>query len=527
MKNWDLKVLIENLKAESTALKRLLLLTEDEAPPEVTGYFHQMGKQSNDLVTELVKCAEGSLPLTVAIVGDFNAGKSSFINHILQDSSLCPQNVRPTTSIVTMFVYGPEEKISVHSPEKKRRKISRAEYVRRVKEQHKDASHNQTMRFTFELPNNWLKGLELLDTPGFNNPKNCNDGIVTEGIMAESDAFFYLVDIDKGEIPQSESKTLERLKSEAPDSTLLLVISKADKKSPAAIEKIKASFQTKYGTLFNARILTYSTKVDRDDINTRREITTMLTDLREHATAKNRTSLVRAVQHHYDQRLTAGSQIDAVLHIKASEIEGAALLRDERLERVIAGFHEFVQLAWEQFVSELNDACADSLKVKEVADSRIIPIFGNNDGRVVYKREKLLKKFRSARVFHSVEEEINRTLRTLLGDECYVQPSYIDELRDACASAADDSVELLASVGQSFDSVEDAAEHLRNDFEADFESIADSAWTPLQNAIAGNENYIREQYEDQTQAIRNYADEFARSAKSLRRVYQQGMTLFK
>ena len=145
----------------------------------------------------------------------------------------------------------------------------------------------------------------------------------------------------------------------------------------------------------------------------------------------------------------------------------------------------------------------------------------------MYKREKLLKKFRSARVFHSVEEEINRTLRTLLGDECYVQPSYIDELRDACASAADDSVELLASVGQSFDSVEDAAEHLRNDFEADFESIADSAWTPLQNAIAGNENYSREQYEDQTQAIRNYADEFARSAKSLRRVYQQGMTLFK
>ena len=522
----DLKALIKNLKAESTALKRLILLTEDEAPPQVTGYFQQMEKQSNNLVTELVKCENGSLPLTVAIVGDFNAGKSSFINHIFQDVSICPQNVRPTTSVVTMFVYGPEEKIWIHSSEKKRRKISRAEYARRVQEQHDDATPNQTMRFTFELPNNALDGLELLDTPGFNNPKNCNDGTVTEGIMAESDAFFYLVDVDKGEIPHSEAKTLERLKAEAPDSTVFLVISQADKKYPPKLQNIKSSFQTKYGNLFDPRILTYSTKVDRVDINSRYDITAVLADLREHATAKNRASLVRAIQHHYDQRLTAGAEIGAVLDIRVAEIEGEALLRDERLERVISSYSEFVQLVWEQFIRELNDACADALDVEEVPNSGWFGWF-YKDGRVVYRKDQLVGKIRSAGIFGSVEEEINRTLRTLLGDDVLLKPSFIDELRNECAVAADESVGLLASVGKRFDSVEVAVEVLKADFDADFESIVESAWTPLQDSLEGIEIYIREQYDEQSRAVRNYAAEFARAVKSLRRVHQQGMALFR
>jgi len=315
MSNWDKKALISNLKAEYTSLNQLLELMGNEAPSEVLVYLREMANQSFELMTEVVKSEEGSLPLTVAIVGDFNAGKSSFINHILRDQ-ICPENIRPTTSVVTTFVHGLKEKITVESSNHEPREVSRAEYVHLVQEQPADAPLNKNIRFTFSLPNDALIGLKILDTPGFNNPKNINDGIVTERVMAESDAFFYLVDVDKGDIPKTEIKTLKKLKSEAPDSSILLVVSKADIKYPPALQNIKNTLQAKYGNLFNAQILSYSTIEERNDINTRADIITRLADLREHDTAKNHASLVRAIKHHYDNRLTKGAEIEAFLAIQ-------------------------------------------------------------------------------------------------------------------------------------------------------------------------------------------------------------------
>lgn len=523
MSNWDIKALIINLKAECAALKRLTLLTKDEAPPEVTGYFHQMAKQSKDLVTRLIKSDEGSLPLTVAFVGDFNAGKSSFINHFLQDGSICPKNVSPTTSVVTKFIYGSEERVTIHQSGKRRRKISREEYERRVQEQPKDSTINQNVRFTFEMPNDALRGLELLDTPGFNNRKNLNDDTVTVSIMAQSDAFIYMIDGNLGEIPQSASKTLEQLKSKAPDSTILLVISKADKKCPPAIQKIKTTFKAKNGNLFDGRILTYSTKEDRHDIDTRHDITALLADLRKHATAKKRTLLVRSVKRHYDKRLTAGAKIENLLEIKAAQIEGDARHRDERLEKVNSSYREFVQRVRNQCVDELHDACTDSLLPEEVPNTRIIPFFGNNDGRIAYKPKILIEKIKSALIFQSVEEETNRILRALLGN---VKWDVFGGEREACASAADELVALLPYVGERFSSVDNARQSLKSRIgETWFESIAETTFKPLLDAFVKIWNETREQYDEQTRSIRASSADFARATKRLRRVHQQGMTL--
>ena len=524
MNNCDIKVLITNLKSECAALKRLTLLMIGDAPPEVTGYFHQMAKQSNDLVTRLIKSEEGSLPLTVAVVGDFNAGKSSFINHFLQDGSICPENVSPTTSVVTKFMYGSEERVTIHQSGKRRRKISREEYDRRVQEQPKDSTINQNVRFTFEIPNDALRGLELLDTPGLNNRKNPNDDNVAESIMAESDAFICLIDGNLGEIPQSAFKTLEQLKSKAPDSTILLVISKADKKWPPAIQKIKTTFKAKSGNLFDGRILTYSAKEDRHDIDTRHDISSLLADLRNHATAKKCASLFRSVKRHYDARLTAGAKIEALLDIKTAEIECEARHRDERLEKVVSCYREFVQLACRQFIDELDDACRESLYVEEVPNSRIIPFFGKNDGRVVYKSETLMEKIKSSRIFQSVEDETNRILRPLLGKLSW---DAFSAEREACAYAADKAISLIASVNGRFYSVETAEEQLQNDYVNNFESISDATFKPLLDALVRNWNETREQYEEQTRSIRKFSADFARATKKLCSVYQQGMTLFK
>jgi len=520
MSNWDIKALIINLKAECAALKRLTLLTKDEAPPEVTGYLHQMAKQSNDLVTRLIKSEEGSLPITVAVVGDFSAGKSSFINHFLQDGSICPEDVSPTTSVVTRFMYGSEERVTIHSSGKKRRKIGHEDYVRRVKEQPKDSTINQNVRFTFEMPNDALRGLELLDTPGLNNPKNPNDDNVAESIMAESDAFICLIDGNLGEIPQSAFKTLERLKSKAPDSTILLLINKADTKSPPAILRIKNTFKAKNGNLFDGHILTYSTKEDRHDIDTRHDITSLLADLRNHATKKKCASLGRSVKRHYDTRLTAGAKIEAILDIKTAEIECEARHRDERLEKVGSCYREFSQQACRQFIDELGDALRCSLVVEEVPNSG----WFWNDGCVIYKPKTLMEKIKSSRIFQSLNEETNRILRPLLGK---VNWDAFSGEREACAYAADKAVALMACVGGRFYSVESAAERLQSDYDNNSETIFDAAFKPLLDALVRIWTETRGHYDEQTSAIRASSADFARATKRLRSVHQQGMTLFK
>lgn len=521
MNNWDLRGLIKNLKAESSALKKLIDLTKTEAPPEVLEYFHQMAMRSNELMKGLVKSEDGSRPLTVAVVGTFSAGKSSFINHILQDCTICPVKVQPTTSVVTKFVYGVEERITIQSLNQKARRINRADYVRRVQAQTKSTGVNQTKRFTYALPNNALKGFEVLDTPGFNDPKKHSDGTVTESIMAESNVFFYLVNIDLGGIPKSELKKLEDLKSKAPDTTGVLVISQADNKPPNAIQKLKNEFHTKYDNLFNARILFYSTKVKTDYIDTRDDIITMLTKLRKLSTEKNRASLARAVQLHYDERLTLGTEVENILFLRVSEIEGEAVLRNERLEKTIAGYHQFVQLVRERFSGELKNACVNSLEVKEVPGSGWIW----NAGFIVCKQKTLIKNVKSFCVFRDIEKEIDRTLRSLLGDNFHLKSKAFDNTRETCASAAINSISTLSCIGARFDYVKTAREKMKAEYEMNFQTIADAAWAPLAKTLKGMENYMRGKYDEQTGAIRDNSAEFARAVKRLRRVYQQSVHL--
>ena len=65
--------------------------------------------------------------LTVAVVGDFNSGKSTFINALL-GKNLCPVGDEPTTSSVTHFIHGDEERIEQQLSDGKRKPLKKSEY---------------------------------------------------------------------------------------------------------------------------------------------------------------------------------------------------------------------------------------------------------------------------------------------------------------------------------------------------------------------------------------------------------------
>lgn len=508
-------------------MKRLeSIMIDDPPPPEINDYFDRMANHSQDLASKLKKFQKGSQPLRVAVVGSFNAGKSSFINHFLQNE-ICPTNIRPTTSVVTRFVYGSMQKILIQEPpEKKYRKIDHIEYKRRVQEA-QELTTDQIMHFTIVLPNDALKGLELMDTPGFNNQKNPSDGTITESIIPEIDVFLYLSDINNGELPGSDKKKLELLKSKAPDTRILLVLNKADSKPPEKTHKIKAEFQTKYESVFNSQIITYSTKCERNDIASRQDITNLLTDLCKDAAGKNYTTLVREIQKHFDRRLVEGAKIETVLDNRVSENKRNLLARNQRFDKIVSGLHKTIEMKKGLFRKELLEAIHQAIYVEKVSNTNFFNRFFFGDkGRIVYRIEILKKQVTSAEKFIILEQEMNRFNHRLLEYDIELKQVKFESERKAYASAAHKSVETLKSIGCEFESVEISRIELDKELNCKFDSIAESTWTPIQNSILIIIDYTRDKYHDKTRIKEINLNEFNNATKSLQQTYKNGIEIF-
>ncbi len=77
----------------------------------------------------------------LVVVGEFNSGKSQFINTLLNEKEeICPTGVLPTTDVINILKYGT-----------KRQDIIESDHVKSI-----------------YLPNEWLRQTNIVDTPGTN-----------------------------------------------------------------------------------------------------------------------------------------------------------------------------------------------------------------------------------------------------------------------------------------------------------------------------------------------------------------------
>jgi len=181
----------------------------------------------------------GSARVKVAVIGSFNAGKSSFINSLL-GQSVCPVDPCPTTSSITRFHYSVEPRILCRDDlDSSEELISPAKYEERVKHTPTD---DAPRRYAFEygLPFKSLEDVELIDTPGFDNPKNPWDTEVTETEVRRADVLLVIGDINRGGVQKTTLSTIQRV-IDAADSApgLFLVLNRADEKSAAGRQRVK------------------------------------------------------------------------------------------------------------------------------------------------------------------------------------------------------------------------------------------------------------------------------------------------
>ena len=204
--------------------------------------------------------------LTVAVVGDFNSGKSTFINALL-GKDLCPVGEEPTTSSVTHFIHGDKECIEQQLSDGKRKPVKKSEYRSLVR--HDKMGDREPYAFHISVNASILEHIRLVDTPGFNAPPpNSHDTRVTENAITGADALFVLIDANKGNPTTSLLKRLDRLQQREEDKSrppMFLLLNKAEGLPPSQRAAVKNFCETQHGDRFRDVTLTSALQLNDSD----------------------------------------------------------------------------------------------------------------------------------------------------------------------------------------------------------------------------------------------------------------------
>ena len=117
----------------------------------------------------------------IVIVGEYNSGKSAFINALL-GKSILETGVTPTTADITILRYGPERKITSPAPG----------------------------QLLIEIPNSILEDISLVDTPGTNAILREHE-VLTTDFIPRSDLVLFITSVDRP-FTESERQFLELIR---------------------------------------------------------------------------------------------------------------------------------------------------------------------------------------------------------------------------------------------------------------------------------------------------------------------------
>ena len=167
--------------------------------------------------------AERSRPVRLAIIGEFNAGKSTFINALI-GSDVAPTGILPTTATLHHLRWAPDPIARIffqpgHEP------MERIVSLTEVRSVLASLSTTSVRRIELLMPLPFLVRVEILDTPGFNAPDRAHANIA-ESVLEEADVAVWLLDGTQA-LKQSERAVLDQ----ARDARLpvQMVVNKADR----------------------------------------------------------------------------------------------------------------------------------------------------------------------------------------------------------------------------------------------------------------------------------------------------------
>jgi GTP-binding protein EngB required for normal cell division len=234
--------------------------------------------------------AEQNQYLDIAVLGQFKAGKSSFLNGFVNKPLLPVGNV-PVTSVITRMRFGPEEKAAVTFLDGRRMEVPISDIPDYVSESENPENKKNVRLVDIEVPFlNKLKELRLVDTPGIGSIWKHNTETSTAWFPETGGALFVL-SADRP-ISENELSLLKEIYSYTPE--IAVVITKVDLYKEEQIKEIEAFTAQALKAAFDRDfpILRYSAYSNPEEYNKKVEQTVFL------PIAQNREKTYREILRH-------------------------------------------------------------------------------------------------------------------------------------------------------------------------------------------------------------------------------------
>jgi small GTP-binding protein len=173
-------------------------------------------------------------PLLVTVMGEFNSGKSTFVNALIGEE-VAPMGITPTTATINILKYGTERKGRVVYHDDEVREVAWGDVPKLLKGL--DAAEAKRIRVVEVLyPLETLQRVNVVDTPGLNSIHPEHEETARK-FIAEADAVLWLFTVDQA-AKATEGEALGKIK--AAGKKILGVINKIDRCSPEELQRIIA-----------------------------------------------------------------------------------------------------------------------------------------------------------------------------------------------------------------------------------------------------------------------------------------------